>query len=246
MDIFNLWIAFAAGLVSFFAPCVIPLVPAFISFVSGVSLDKLKLKGIKRYRKTLFTSTLLYVLGFSLIFVLLGATAAGVSGWLKINSQVIQRIGGVLIIIFGLEFAGVLRIPFLETKHGFKLPNSFKKLGKLRALLVGMVFGVSWTPCVGVVLGSILVLAANTVTVWQGALLLFAYSLGISIPFLVISLTLLSAPRYLKFLKKHVGKISVIAGLLLVVLGVLLLTDTYKYLNSWLFEIAFKLGYEIK
>ena len=246
MQIFSLWIAFAAGLVSFFAPCVVPLVPAFISFVSGVSLTKLKLKGMKRYRKTLFVSTLFYVLGFSSIFVLLGATAAGVSGWLKINSQLIQRVGGLLIIFFGLEVAGVLRLPFLEREHRFKLPDGFKKHSQLRSLLVGMVFGISWTPCVGVVLGSILVLAANTATVWQGALLLFVYSLGISIPFLIISLTLLSAPRYLKFLKKHVGKISMIAGLLLVALGVLLLTDTYKYLNSWLFEVAFRLGYEIK
>jgi len=246
MQIFNLWVAFSAGLVSFFAPCVVPLVPAFISFVSGVSLAKLRLVGMKKYRKTLFFSTLLYVLGFSIVFVLLGATAAGVSSWLKINSAVIQRIGGGVIILFGLEFAGILRIPFLEGEHRFKLPKWIDKLGYMKALVVGMVFGISWTPCVGVVLGSILVLAASTATVWQGAALLFSYSLGISIPFLIISLFLLSAPKYLKFLKKHVGRISLVAGLLLVGLGLLLLTDTYKYLNAWLFDMAFKLGYEIR
>ena len=246
MQIFNLWVAFTAGLVSFFAPCVVPLVPAFISFVSGVSLAKLRLEGVKRYRKTLFTSTLFYVLGFSVIFVFLGATAAGVSSWLRINTKVIQRMGGVLIIFFGLEFAGLLRIPFLEREHKFKLPRWINKFGHLKALFVGVIFGLSWTPCVGVVLGSILVLAASTATVWQGATLLFAYSLGISLPFLVISLFLLKAPRYLGVLKKYVSKIGLVAGLLLVVLGVLLLTDTYKYLNGWLFEMAFKLGYEVR
>jgi cytochrome c-type biogenesis protein len=246
MQIFNLWVAFSAGLVSFLAPCVIPLVPAFISFVSGVSLSKLKTGGMKKYRKTLFISTLLYVLGFSIVFVVMGATAAGLSGWLKINSELIQRIGGGLIILFGLEFAGVLRIPFLEKERRFKLPRWVNKLGHTKALLVGMIFGVSWTPCVGVVLGSILVLAASTATVWQGAVLLLFYSLGISIPFLVISLFLLSAPRYLKVLNRHIGKVSLIAGLLLVMLGGLLLTDTYNNVVSWLFEVAFRMGYEIR
>lgn len=246
MHIFNLWVAFSAGLVSFLAPCVIPLVPAFISFVSGVSLSKLKTGGMKKYRKTLFVSTLLYVLGFSLVFVMLGATAAGLSGWLKINSGVIQRIGGGLIILFGLEFAGLLRIPFFEKERRFKLPKWVNKLGYTKALLVGMIFGISWTPCVGVVLGSILVLAASTATVWQGAVLLLAYSLGISIPFLVISLFLLKAPKYLKLLNKHIGKVSLVAGLLLVLIGGLLLTDTYNSVVSWLFEVAFGLGYKIR
>jgi len=246
MSIFNLWVAFGAGFLSFFAPCVVPLVPIFISFVSGVSLSRLRVGGMKMYRKTLFVSTLLYVLGFSLVFVLMGATVAGLSGWLKINSLAIQRVGGLLIVFFGLEFAGVLRIPFLEREHKLKLPKWVNKLGYLKALLVGMIFGVSWTPCIGVVLGSILVLAANMATVWQGASLLFAYSLGISVPFLVISLFLLSAPKYLGFLKKYLGKISVVAGLLLVLLGVLLLTDTYKHVNSWMFEVAFRLGYRVR
>lgn len=246
MLIFNLWIALTAGLVSFLAPCVVPLVPAFISFISGVGLAELKKRGMKRYRRVLFSSTLLYALGFSLVFVLLGATAAGVSGWLKINSLVIQRVGGGLIILFGLEFAGLLKLPFLEKEHKFKLPKWINKLGHMRAVLVGMIFGLSWTPCVGVLLGSILVLAANTATVWQGALLLFSYSLGISIPFLVISLFLLGAPRSLQFFRKHAGKISMVAGVLLVILGVLLLTDTYRHLNGWLFEVAFRWGYEIR
>jgi cytochrome c-type biogenesis protein len=246
MQIVNLWISFVAGVLSFFSPCMVPLMPVYISFVSGVSLAKLRIGGIKRYRKTLFLSTLLYVLGFSIVFVLLGAAAAGVSGWLKINSLMIRRVGGALIILFGLEFAGVLRIPFLEKEHKFKLPKGIQKLGIFRALLVGMIFGVSWTPCAGVVLGSILVLAASTATVWQGATMLFAYSLGISIPFLIISLFLLGAPKYLGFLKKYTRIISVASGLFLVLLGVLLFTDLYNGISSWLFEVAFRFGYKVR
>ena len=246
MQIFNLWVAFSAGLLSFLAPCVIPLVSAFISFVSGVSLSKLKSGGMKRYRKTLLISTLFYVLGFSIIFVFLGATAAGVSSWLKINTKIMQQIGGVLIIVFGLEFAGVLRLPFLEQEHKFRLPEWAKKLGHVRALVVGMIFGLSWTPCVGVVLGSILVLAANTATIWQGSLLLFVYSLGISLPFLVTALFLGSMPGYLRFLNKYVKRISVVAGFLLVLLGILLVTGFYEAVNGWLFDVAFGLGYEIR
>ncbi len=242
----NFIVAFTSGAVSFFAPCVVPLLPAYVGYVTGVSLDQLKRFGMDRYRKTILISSLLYILGFSLIFVILGATAAGLGGALRHYSTILQRVGGILMIIFGLDFAGLLPIRFLAYERKFTLPTWAEHAGYLRPLLLGFIFGLAWTPCVGAVLGSILVLAANTGIVGQGAMLLFVYSLGISVPFLIVSMSLASVPQYLKMITKNIHWISIVAGLLLAGMGVLLLTDTYKYLNAWLFEIAFRLGYEIK
>lgn len=242
----NLLIAFSAGLVSFFAPCVVPLIPGYIGYVTGVSLGELNKDGYSRYIKKLLFSSIFYILGFSIVFVLLGTAAASIGVYLRRYDYLIQRIGGLVILIMGLEFAGILSIPFLARQFQFKLPDWAQKLGYLRAFFVGLVFAAAWTPCVGAVLGSILVLAAVSKTAMEGAILLFIYSLGISLPFMIVSLTLASAPRYLSFISRYVGIISKIAGLLLATLGALLLTDTYKYLNSWLFEVAFKFGYRVR
>lgn len=194
----------------------------------------------------MFFSSLFYIVGFSVVFVILGAAAAGIGGILRQYTAIIQRAGGALIIIFGLDFAGILPIRALAFERKLRLPSVVAQLGYLRPLLLGMIFGLAWTPCVGVVLGTILVLAANTGVVGEGALLLLIYSLGISIPFLLISMSLAQAPNYLKLITKNIRVISFVSGLILVALGVMLLTDTYKYLNAWLFEVAFRFGYEIK
>lgn len=246
MPSLNFPIAFSAGLVSFFAPCVIPLLPAYIAYVTGVSLDELKQKGYAPYIKKLLLSSIFYILGFSLVFAVLGTAAGGIGISLRRYDAIIERVGGAIILFLGLEFAGILNLPFLARQKQFKLPAWTDNLGYFRAFFIGIVFALAWTPCVGAVLGSILSLAAVTETAMGGALLLFIYSLGISIPFLIASLTLASLPKYLKVFTKHIGVISRAAGILLAALGVLLLTDTYKYLNSWLFEIFFKYGYTIK
>jgi cytochrome c-type biogenesis protein len=242
----NLPIAFGAGLVSFFAPCVVPLLPAYVGYVTGVSVKDLREKGYEKFRKQMLLSSLFYILGFSIVFVLLGSTVASLGAVFRRYDFLIQRVGGLVILILGLEFAGFLNFPFLAKTRQFTLPSWINKLGEMRAFFIGLVFATAWTPCVGAILGSILALAAVSGTALRGATLLFVYSLGISLPFLIVSMTLIAAPRYLSFINKHVGKISVIAGIILAILGLLLLTDTYKYLNSWLFETAFRFGYEIK
>jgi len=242
----NLPIAFTAGLISFFAPCVIPLLPAYVGYVTGVSVKDLKDKGYVKFRKQMLVSSLFYVLGFSIVFVLLGSAIASVGGVLRTYDHVIQRVGGLIILILGLEFAGFLNFPFLARARKFALPTWINKFGPMRAFVIGLIFATAWTPCVGAVLGSILALAAVSGTALKGATLLFVYSLGISLPFLAVSMTLVAAPKYLSFINKHVGKISMFAGIILAILGLLLLTDTYKYLNSWLFETAFRFGYEIR
>lgn len=246
MSILNFLIAFSGGLVSFFAPCVVPLIPAYIGYVTGVSLRDLKVYGYGPYIKKLLLSSIFYILGFSIVFVLLGTAAGSLGVALRRYDFLIQRIGGLVILVMGLEFAGLLNIPFWARQFQFKLPNWTGKFGYARAFFVGLVFATAWTPCVGAVLGSILALAAVSGTAVQGAFLLFVYSLGISLPFMIVSLTLASAPKYLSFISRYIGVISKVAGLLLATLGLLLLTDTYKYLNSWLFEVAFKLGYRVR
>ena len=242
----NFPVAFGAGLVSFFAPCVVPLLPAYVGYVTGVSLKDLKEQGYAPYRRKLIVTSLFYILGFSVVFVLLGTAAASIGSALRRYDFLIQRIGGLIILILGLEFAGILHLPFLTRQKQFQLPTWTEKLGHARAFFIGLVFATAWTPCVGAVLGSILTLAAVSGTAVTGASLLFVYSLGISVPFLVVSLTLASAPKYLSFISRHIGVISKVAGIILAILGALLLTDTYKFLNSFLFGIAFKFGYQIK
>lgn len=239
-------IAFVSGLISFFAPCVVPLLPAYIGYVAGVSIKDLELHGAQKYRKKLILSSVLYILGFSLVFVILGTAAAGVGQLLRQFEDAVRIIGGALVLIFGLSFSGVLRVPLLAREYGFKFPAWANHLGHGRAFLIGIVFATVWTPCVGTILGAILALAAVSQTALTGAALLFTYSLGISIPFLVVSLTLLQAPKYLPLISKNIGMVSKIAGLILILLGILLLTNTYKFVNSWLFEIAFRLGYQIR
>jgi len=242
----NLLVAFWAGLISFFAPCVVPLLPAYIARSDGVSVNELTVKGHPPFFKKIFLSSIFYILGFSIIFVLLGSAAGGVGLLLRRYDIWITRFGGLIILILGLEFAGVLKIPFLAYERKIRLPSWSKGLGYFRAFFIGVVFAAAWTPCVGAVLGSILTLAAVSGTAAKGALLLFVYSLGVSIPFLLVSLTLASLPRYLSFISKRIRVISKISGLILAILGLMLLTDTYKYLNAWLFGLAYKLGYQIK
>ena len=239
----NLPVAFGAGIISFFAPCVLPLLPAYVGYVTGVSMQDLKKSGYTPFRRKLVLSSLFYILGFSLVFVILGTTTASFGFALRKYDFLIQRIGGFVILVLGLQFAGVLKIPLLAKQFKFQLPKWIDKLGYGRSFFVGVVFATAWTPCVGAVLGSILALAAINGMAVQGAILLLVYSLGISIPFLIVSLSLASAPRYLGFIKKYIGPISTVAGVILAILGLLLLTDTYKYFNEYLFQLGLRNGF---
>jgi cytochrome c-type biogenesis protein len=242
----SLPVAFLAGIISFFAPCVLPLLPAYIGYITGVSLEDLKSSGYKPYLKKILVSNLFFVLGFSIVFVALGIAASGLGALLRKYADIVQRLGGLIILVFGLEFAGIINLAFLAKEKRATLPAWAKGLGYIRAFLLGFIFAAAWTPCIGLVLGSILALAAVSGTVSQGAALLLAYSLGISTAFMLVSLTLTSATKYLRLFRNHPGLLAKLSGMLLIILGALLLTDTYKYLNTWLFDIAFRLGYQIR
>lgn len=246
LNFFDFFTAFSAGLVSFFAPCVIPLLPAYVAYVTGVSLEELKNKGYAPYIRKILTSSLFYILGFSLIFTLLGTASAGVGISLRRFGTPIERVGGALILVLGLQFAGILNLPFLAREYKFKVPAVVNGFGNFRSFFIGIVFALAWTPCIGAILGSILSLAAVTKTASGGASLLFIYSLGISIPFLIASLSLASLPKYLKVFRKRINTISRISGILLAILGLLLLTNTYGYVSSWIVALALKLGYTVR
>lgn len=231
MQIVSIPVVFAAGVVSFFAPCVLPLLPAYIAYVLGSNSNR-------DFKHNLTTSAF-YVLGFTLVFVLLGVAAGGIGLLLRKNTLLIQQLGGILIIMFGIEYSGIYNFHFLIKERKFRLPAWVERLGVLRAFVIGVLFAITWSPCVGPVLGSVLALAAVSMTTYTGALLLFVYSLGISIPFLLISVALNHAPERLKIVKKHIGTITKISGIVMIIIGLLLITGTYKYLSGWINQLFF-------
>lgn len=237
------FLALGAGVLSFFAPCVFPLLPAYISYMTGVSYKDLY-QGDGRYRTKVLLSVLSFALGFSTVFVALGFGAGGIGIALRSQFSNLSRFAGVLIILAGLSFGGFINISLLQRELKLKLPEKFNKASNFRTLLIGMAFGLSWTPCIGAVLGSILTLAAASETAFRGALLLATYSLGISIPFIFIALAIASLPRFVKSMNKYLPVITKFSAIILILLGLLLVTDTYKYLNSFVFDLAINNGYD--
>ena len=225
----GVFIAFTAGIFSFLSPCVLPLVPSYLTFVTGMSLEDLQ-GGVDR--KTTFTHSLLFVVGFSSIFILLGASASFLGQFFRAYELWITRIGGVVIVLLGMHLAGVFRMtPLLREK---RLHLNDKPAGYLGTLGVGVAFGAGWTPCIGPALGAILTYGMAQDTMWAGVGLLSVYSLGLAIPFLLASLAL---DWFLQTFQKFRAWIPVVekaSGVLLILLGILLLTGQFTLLASWL------------
>ena len=222
-------IAITAGLLSFLSPCVLPLVPSYLSFVTGMTLDDLQ-EGADR--GAILTHSILFVSGFTLVFLLLGASASFLGQFFRLYEVWVARIGGVIIIILGLHLLGVFRIAPLLRERRVQLAD--KPAGHLGTLAVGAAFGAGWTPCIGPVLGAILTLAGTSDTVWQGTGLLLAYSLGLAIPFMVAALALDRFLATFKRFRKWIPVLEKASGALLVALGILLLTGQFTILAAWL------------
>lgn len=217
---------FIAGILTFIAPCTLPLVPAYLGFISGVLAKDLQdpLKA-RSARMKIFLNGLLFILGFSAVFILLG-TAAGFFGQTLFQYRIwLSRIGGIFVILFGLFMLNVLKIPFLSREIQFKTKTPFQHGRAAHSFILGTTFGLGWTPCVGPILGSILTLAASSATVGQGAFLLSIFSLGLAIPFLIIAAGIGSASAHIAKLSKYLNFVSVIGGLFLIFLGILLVTN---------------------
>lgn len=222
-------IAITAGLLSFLSPCVLPLVPSYLSFVTGMTLDDLQ-EGVDR--RVILTHSILFVSGFTLVFLLLGASASFLGQFFRLYEVWVARIGGLIIIVLGLHLLGVFRIAPLLRERRVQLAD--KPAGHLGTLAVGAAFGAGWTPCIGPVLGAILTLAGTSDTVWQGTGLLLAYSLGLAIPFLVAALALDRFLATFKRFRRWIPVLEKASGALLVVLGILLVTGQFTLLAAWL------------
>lgn len=229
MESVGITIAFTAGVLSFLSPCVLPLVPSYLSFVTGMSLEDLQ-GGVDR-RATMIHS-LLFVAGFTGIFLLLGASASFLGQFLKIYEVWIARIGGVIIILLGLHVAGAFQLTPLLRERRVHLHD--KPAGYLGTIGVGAAFAAGWTPCIGPVLGAILTFAASQERFWGGVGLLFVYSLGLAVPFLLSALALDGFLRIFSRFRRFLPVVQVVSGIILVLLGVLLLTGTLSALSGYL------------
>lgn len=228
---FGVLVAFTAGLLSFLSPCVLPLIPSYVTFITGMSLDELQ-----RSRRTALVHSLLFVLGFTIIFLALGATASALGRVLLAAREWIARIGGALIILFGLYLLGVFNIRAFSRERRVHLAD--KPVGYLGTVLVGIAFGAGWTPCIGPILGSILIYTSSAADLQRGLLLLLAYSLGLAIPFLLAALAI---DRFLSTFARFHGAmlwVNRVGGVLLIAIGVLLLTDYFTLLAGYLQAIT--------
>lgn len=228
-------LALIAGLLSFLSPCVLPLAPAYIGYLSGTALVTAEGVVISDRRNT-FLHALSFILGFSAVFVALGASV-GLIGYLLYDFMpVIQKVGGVLLVIFGLHYMGVLKIPFLYQQKRIDF-RADPHLGYFSSLLVGVFFGAGWTPCIGLTLSGILMLASNAATVGRGAFLLAVYAAGLGIPFLMMGLALDRMVGWLRRLNRRLNVVSIISGLFLIGMGIIVYTNTIGKLNAWFYRV---------
>ncbi|MBI3421180.1 MAG: sulfite exporter TauE/SafE family protein [Candidatus Sungbacteria bacterium] len=237
--------AFIAGILTFLAPCTLPLVPGYLGFISGVSSQALQdpLKS-KSARRKIFLNGLLFVIGFSFIFILLGSLF-GLGGSALAQYRIwLSRIGGIFVILFGLFMIGVLRLPFLNVEKNIAKIKALRPGNPASSLIFGATFAFGWTPCVGPILGSILALAAASATVGQGAFLLSVFSLGLAMPFLIIAAGIDSASNYISKFSKYLNIISIIGGLFLVFLGILLLTNKLGVWIAYFYQRFYFINYE--
>ena len=231
----NLVIAFGAGLISFLSPCVLPLIPGYISYISGESLGDIVEK-----QKKIILKTVLFTLGFSLVFIGFGATASLIGNLLLEYSNVLRIIAGIIITIFSLQLIGILNLNFLNREKRFQTKNYSNNL--FFPVVVGAAFGFGWTPCIGPVLGSILTLAAVESSIGKGVLLLSFYSLGLAIPFILSGYGISKFLEFSKNFKKNIRMVSIIGGIILLITGILIITNQLQTLGFFILEALPFLG----
>lgn len=225
--------AFIAGVISFLSPCVLPLVPAYLSFISGLSLEQIR-EGSRRKEmiRHIALSSVFFVIGFSIIFVPLGASATFLGKFLLSKISILSKIAGLLVILLGLSIMGLVRIDMLYKEKRFQ-PRGIKK-GLISSLLIGMAFAFGWTPCVGPILAAILAYAGTKEKVLEGVLMLSAYSLGLGIPFIAVGIATNAAISALNKVKRYMRAVEITSGLLLLIIGMLILTGGISRLAGYL------------
>lgn len=232
MEGISTFAAFAAGTISFLSPCVLPLVPGYISIVSGISLDQLQAESDASVKKVVILNSLCFIGGFSVTFMLLGVTATALGEWVLQNKTYLYQIAGGIIVIFGIHLIGIVKIPFLYQDRRFH--SVAKPRGMLGAFVLGLAFAFGWSPCLGPILAGILTYASTRETVNEGAVLLGIYSAGLGLPFMLTSIGL---NRFLSFytrFKHHLRTVEIVSGVFVVVVGVLIFTNNLARLAAYL------------
>lgn len=225
---------FGAGLLSFVSPCVLPLVPPYLAYIAGASLDELSGAGYEAARRRIFLSSLAFVAGFATVFVAMGATASVLGTLVRSHLSILAPLAGIAIIVMGLHFLGAFRIPLLYREARVRVER--KPAGPLGAYVIGLAFAFGWTPCIGPVLAAILGVAASRETVGQGALLLAVYAAGLGVPFLVAAAFSQPFIALMRRFRAHMGLVEKITGALLVITGIAFLTGGIESLSFWLLE----------
>ena len=220
--------AFAAGLISFLSPCVLPLVPGYISFISGVSFAEIREKEgstpfLSKEKRIILYSSIFFIIGFSMVFILLGASATWIGTFISSKISILTKLAGLVIIFFGIYMMGLIRPRFLYKEARFQIKD--KRFGYVGALLIGAAFAFGWTPCIGPILGGILTYAGTLEKVSQGIFLLLMYSLGLGIPFLLTSIGINQFWRFINRIKRYLRLLEVISGVIMVILGVMIFTN---------------------
>jgi cytochrome c-type biogenesis protein len=227
-----IFVALVAGIISFLSPCVLPIVPPYLAYMSGVSLQEMN--DTSRARRRAIGAALFFVMGLSTVFLLLGFTASLFASFFLQNQVIFTQIAGVVVMVFGLHFIGLFRIPFLDQEA--RLDAGDKGGSMAGAYVLGLAFAFGWTPCIGPQLGAILSLAATEASVARGTILLGVYAAGLGIPFLLAALFITQAMGVMTKIKRHMKAIERVSGALLIVVGIALMTGAFSAISFWLLE----------
>ena len=236
--------AFLAGILMFLAPCTLPLVPAYLAFIAGMPESEVAASGRAAVRRRVFYNALAFVIGFSIVFILLGTCAAFIGSVLGVWRYTLARAAGALLILFGITMLGLFHLPLFSGEFHIRLPRGLQLGHPASAFAVGALFALGWSPCIGPILGSVLFIASASATALSGALLLGVFSLGLSLPFLLCALLLSEASAFTSRLAPLARSLQVIGGMVLVMLGVLMLLGDMGVLVSWGYGLFSSLGYD--
>lgn len=229
----SLFAAFTAGFLSFVSPCVLPLVPSYVSYITGLSVEELaQVETRQRFRRTIIVNSLLFIAGFSSVFISFGASASLIGQVLITYQDFVRKIGGVLIILFGLYLLGILNLNFLQVEKRFHF--SARPAGYIGSYLIGVAFAAGWTPCVGPVLGTILLYASTTDGLMDGIALLASYSVGLGLPFFATAMGVDRFLEYFKHVRSYLWGVSVVSGVFLVVVGVMIYANSLTMITGFL------------
>ena len=234
MDNISFLLAFSAGLLSFLSPCVLPLIPAYVSYLTGAAVSDIN---TGRDKLSLLYKSIGFAIGFSLVFIVLGASVSAIGKLFSSNLDILRKAGGIITIILGLHMTGLFKIRMLYSEK--RLLPLGKNPKSISSIFVGMAFAAGWTPCIGPILSSILIYAGSMATIGKGIFLLVMYSLGLAVPFLLTAVAIGSFSKYLKKISKYLPVISVISGILMIAMGVLVFTNRLTILSRYLNFINF-------